>query len=329
MGFVKIKQIGLALLCCVAVIGSYQASANAAEKIRLAYSSLDASSLPWFYAQEKGYFTKHGLDSGELIYLDSGSKGVQALISGSIDMVTADGNALVNAGLAGSDIKAIGVTLGVLPSSAVVAKDIASAQDLKGKRFAISSFGSETQLALQILLKANGLAENDVTAVQVGNQANRFAALQAGQVSGSFFQPPILVKAVAEGYKVLAEMPELAPDYLSVGIGAMEETVETRRPVVKAFLEALAEATAALKKDEAGSVEVIQKYLKSSKEDAEGAWRFFAPLFKSDLRPTPASIQFILDRKTDPKAKTMTPADFVDLSVLDELDKEGFFKNLN
>src|SRR5579862_8815698 len=132
-----------------------------------------------------------------------------------------------------------------------------TAQDLRGKKFAISSFGSETQMGEKLFLKANGLSESDVTTMQLGNQGNRFAALEAGQVSGSFFQPPVLAKALAAGYHPLVNMPDLAPDYLSVGVGAQEKTVQNRRPVVKAFLEALAESTAALKKDQAGSVEVI------------------------------------------------------------------------
>ncbi len=329
MDSVGIRRIGLAIFCCAVLAPIFLADALAGEKVTLGYSSLDASSLPWFYAQEKGIFTKHGLDSDALVYFDSGAKGIQALVSGSIDFVTADGNALVNARMAGTDVRAVGVNLGVLPSSLVVAKDIMTAQDLKGKKFAISSFGSETQVAEQLFLKLNGLSDSDVTTLQVGNQGNRFAALDAGQVSGSFFQPPVLAKALAAGYRVLANMPDLAPDYLSVGVGAQEKTVQNRRPVVKAFLEALAESTAALKKDQAGSVEVIQKYLKVGEEDAKGAWTFFAPLFKGDLRPTPASVQFILDRSSDPKAKTMTPADFVDLSVLDELNDAGFFKHLN
>src|SRR5579872_2557947 len=158
----NIMRLGVAPFCA-ALAGTSTGRADAAEKVALAYSSLDASSLPWFYAQEKGYFTKHGLDSAALIYFDSGAKGVQALVGGSADIITADGNALVNAIMAGADVRAVGVNLGVLPSTVVVAKDIKTAQDLRGKKFAISSFGSETQMGEKLFLKANGLSESDVT----------------------------------------------------------------------------------------------------------------------------------------------------------------------
>ena len=311
VGFCVAAVLAAGMLCAAA-------PAFADEKVVVGWSSADSTFGPLFYAQEKGYFKKHGLDV-DFVFLDSGAKGMQGLVGGAVDILGADGFSAVNAGLSGIDVRVIASLVGVLSGRVVAAKDIQTAQDLKGKKWAISSFGSEAQLAEKLFLKANGIPESSVTEVQVGNQGNRFAALEAGQVSASTFLPPIVAKVEAAGYHVLAQLPELAPEYMSACHATLASTIAKRRPMVKAYLEAMAEATAALKKDRAGGIEIFQKYLKASEADAGVAWDYYAPLSPANLRPTPKSVQFLLDQSTDPKAKTATPANFLDLSLLDEL----------
>src|SRR5262249_30192368 len=66
----------------------------AAEKLQLGYVSADAVYGPWFYAQEKGYFQKNGLET-TLAFTDSGMKGMQALLGESIDICACDGVGVV------------------------------------------------------------------------------------------------------------------------------------------------------------------------------------------------------------------------------------------
>ena len=301
--------------------------ASATEHVTLGYGSADAIYGPWFYAQDKGFFARHGLDS-TLVFFDSGTKGVQALVGKAVDIMCADGNALMNAKLAGLNVVFVGTTMGHLTGNVYSAKDITAPAQLKGKKWGISSFGSEADFAARLALKSFGLTESDVTLVQVGNQGNRFGALEAGQIQVTTFLPPVSAKAEAAGYRKLAQLPDLAPDFFSVGPAVTSETLSQRRPMVKAFLEALAEATAAYKKDRGGGIAVISKYLKSNEKDAAAAWDYYAPLAPIDLRPSPKSFQIYLERSTDPRAKNATINDFFDLSIVNELEKEGFLKKL-
>ena len=84
-------------------------SGLAAEKLSLGYVSADAVYGPWFYAQEKGYFKKHGLDT-TLAFTDSGMKGMQALLGGSIEICACDGPSTTTAYLAGGDVCASSVS---------------------------------------------------------------------------------------------------------------------------------------------------------------------------------------------------------------------------
>ena len=53
---------------------------------------------------------------------------------------------------------------------------------------------------------------------------------------------------------------------------------------------------------------------------------------REDIDPLPIpsdeAIQGELDRETDPKAKTFKPADFMDMSLLREIEKSGFLTEL-
>src|SRR5260370_38375144 len=60
--------------------------------------------------------------------------------------------------------------------------------DLKGKAFGISTFGSETDVAISILLKELGLTRSDVTVSQIGGSSQRFGAPIAGRIDVA---PPI------------------------------------------------------------------------------------------------------------------------------------------
>ena len=60
-------------------------AAETLQKLRVAYAAITAAfSIPWI-AKEAGIFQRHGLDV-ELVYIASGSRAVQTLVGGSIDV---------------------------------------------------------------------------------------------------------------------------------------------------------------------------------------------------------------------------------------------------
>ncbi|MGE3993755.1 ABC transporter substrate-binding protein [Pseudorhodoplanes sp.] len=322
--------MNLRKLACIVGFGvaiCAPSASAAAEKLALGYVSADAVYGPWFYAQEKGIFAKHGLET-TLAFLDSGTKGMQALLGESIEICACDGPTTTSAFLAGADVRFIGATLTNLSGNVYAAKDIKSPADLKGKKWAISSFGSESHSAALASIKFFGLSPSDVTLVQLGNQGNRFAGLESGQVQVTTLLPPVHSRAEQAGYPKLGELPKIAPDFLSVAPVTSTKMIKNRRAVVKAFLTALAEATEAYKKDRDGAEAVLQKQLKIADiKNAKLAWEYYSPLNSSDLRPTERSIQYFLDQSKEEKAKSIKPKDLMDLSILDELTKEGKIKS--
>ena len=57
----------------------------AADKLRISYSAVNATQAFLWVAQEKGFFAKHGLE-GELLYINSGTMNIAALVGGSVQV---------------------------------------------------------------------------------------------------------------------------------------------------------------------------------------------------------------------------------------------------
>ena len=76
------------------------AAAQPAERLRIALSTVSASTAGLYVAQESGVFERHGLDV-ELVNLGSGQPAQAALLTGEVAVIVASGASTVNAILAG------------------------------------------------------------------------------------------------------------------------------------------------------------------------------------------------------------------------------------
>src|SRR5262249_53243782 len=117
------------------------------DKINVCYSSIAATSITTWVPKEAGIYKKYGLDVS-IIYV-GGAQAITTLISGDTQIVQGSGAAAALSRLSGSDLTVIATTINVIPMSLVTTADIATAQDLRGKTFGVSRFGSLTDLGLK------------------------------------------------------------------------------------------------------------------------------------------------------------------------------------
>jgi NitT/TauT family transport system substrate-binding protein len=151
-------------ILCLALCGIFDsiAEAQSPQTIRLGYPSISSRQAQLWIAKDEGIFRKHGLDV-ELIFLRGGQVAIQALTGGDPPIVTV-GNVII-ANLQGHDIVLVG-SVENSDDQSVMARPgtVARMEQLKGKRFGISGFGSATHNAALILFKKYNLEPNrDVT----------------------------------------------------------------------------------------------------------------------------------------------------------------------
>ena len=308
----------------------YVSCSHAADKIIADYGGLSGFQGTLWMAKDLKLFDKHGLDV-DILMITGGARSVATLLSGSTQFATGSGTAPLLAAARGSDIKIIAASYNKFPYAFVVKPEIRSPKDLRGKKIGILNFGGSNDLALQLALREWGLKQQEVQVLLGGDAPTRLGSLMAGRIDASILSPPHLTKAIQAGYRVLADMGEMSANFTQSSLYARDSYLRENRDRAKRFLRAYGEAVHVIKTDREKTVQVFAKRMRL--EDAEilkSTYDYFAPRFSFPPRVNLAGIRDTLRfyAEQNPELKTRTPEEFVDHSLLDELEKEGFFKKL-
>jgi ABC-type nitrate/sulfonate/bicarbonate transport system substrate-binding protein len=135
------------------------------------------------FANLEGYFEQYGLEV-ELIDLQGDAPTLQAVTAGQIDIGIAGSSNAIGSNIPGGDtpMSLLAVQNLVLLDGIWCTGGITSAEQLKGKAIAISTFGGVSHAAGVLAVEGLGLQPSDVVFTQVGNETERVAALQGGSV---------------------------------------------------------------------------------------------------------------------------------------------------
>lgn len=192
---------------CLAMLLVFSAAARAAEppertELAIGTASLGLTYLPVIIADRKGYFKDEGL-SVEISAFSGGSKALEALLGGSLDMVSgAYSNTLTMAAKGQKlvefveQIRCPGFVLAVSKRKAAGFKGV---QDMKGWTIGVSAPGSSTHMVLNYILSKNGLAPTDVSVIGVGTAAGAVAAMRAGQIDAILNSDPVITILLSNG----------------------------------------------------------------------------------------------------------------------------------
>ena len=301
-----------------------------AQPIKVGYAALVAGQIAVWIAKEGGYLSTHGIDA-ELIYIPA-TTATQALIAGEIQLAQVTGVSTAGAILSGADVRIIASVQNKLAGSIYARPEIKSPEQLKGKRLGISRFGALSDTAAAIFLERNGLKRGtDVAVIQMGGLPEVITAMEKGAIQAGFANPPQTIRARHLGMKELFDLNSLGIELQQTCVTVTTKYLREHRPVVKSFVEAYAEALHRFMTDRDFSIQVMKKYLRlNDKELLDDAYAFYSERLEKIPYPTIKGIKFILDEMADrhPQARKTSPESFVDLSVLQELEHSGFFKQL-
>jgi NitT/TauT family transport system substrate-binding protein len=295
-------------------------------KLNAAYSAESSWSLATWVAFDAGYFKKYGLDVN-LVLIRSAATITSALIAGETPMIQLGGNGTIQAALQGADTVNVLTLVSIIPQSLVVTPDIKTADDLKGKRFGVSRFGALSDLVIRRYLRKFGLDPGkDVTIVQVGGIPELLAAMKAGAISGGSLSPPVLTAAKKAGFKEFGDFESLDYKYPAVAVATTKSFIQRQRAAALNFVRAEIEGIHAIRTQKNFAVNVLKKYMRiSDPEILEEGYRYALRFIQPKPLPTLDEIRAVLDELKRTEAK---PENFVDLSLMQELEKEKFFDKL-
>ncbi len=319
----KRQIVLLALILSFCLVSSSSAQLT---KLSAAYSAESSWSLATWVAYDGGLFKKYGLDV-DLVLIRSAATITAALLAGEAPMIQLGGNGTIQAALQGADSVNVLTLVPLIPQSLVVTPDIKTAEDLKGKRFGVSRFGALSDLVIRRYFRKFGLdPAKDVTIVQIGGIPEQLAAMKAGAISGGSMSPPVLTAAKKAGFKELADFESLNYKYPATVIATTRSFIQRQRPTALNFLRGEIEGIHAIKTQKSFAVNVLKKYMRiSDPEILEEGYQYSLRFIQPRPFPTLEETKAVLDELKRPEAK---PENFVDLSLMQELDKEKFFDKL-
>ena len=166
---------------------------------------LGGSSSYFWTAYRAGAFEKHGLKLNP-VFIPGGVTALQSLMARELFIQLTAGPAAVRAwARGGKEITFIGAVGNRLDYVLVTVPSVRNAEELKGKRVGVSQLGASPDFIARLGLRQLGLnPERDVTIVPIGSPGERWAALSAGHVHASLFQPPFHASRPQSGVRDLA-----------------------------------------------------------------------------------------------------------------------------
>ena len=328
------KSMTAMLIAAIAILSPRFAIAadKPLQKINVAYSSISGNIAPLWVTQDRGFFRKYGLEV-QAILIESGTTTAQALVAGDISFASVAGPPVIQSALRGADVVMIASVINTLTFQLFTERGITRPDQFKGKAVGVTRYGSATDFAMRYALDKYGLdANKEVAVLQLGNQPAQLAALEAGKVQGAMLSMPTSVRAKKLGFPMLADLQMLGLEYQHTSIATSRALLKSKPELARDFMRAYVEGIHYAKTHRRESIEIIAKYLRTDdKEILDDTYdSIIQTLVPEKPYPTLKGIQIILREfgAKDPAARSARPEQFVDTTILKELDSSGFIDKL-
>jgi ABC-type nitrate/sulfonate/bicarbonate transport system substrate-binding protein len=209
--------------------------------------------------------------------------------------------------------------------------------DLRGKIVGTSRIGSTTDFALRRTLSMLGLTPDKdvkILATGIGEADKRIMLMLQGRMDGTIGSPESIFAAETQTkvkIEILADLEEMKI-YNTVGdISTRTDVLKNRRDLLRSFFMACSEAIALGKKNKATAQRVLAKHMKiTDRKRLDIVYEASLGRMPSKPYPREEAVQLELESVafTDPLFKTKRVSEFMDNSIIAELDRQGFFTQL-
>jgi ABC-type nitrate/sulfonate/bicarbonate transport system substrate-binding protein len=326
------NQLLLNLVVTLALILSMSAaSAQQLEKIVIGHSSLRNDIAFLWVPQQLGFFKKNGLDP-TIVFISGGVRMIQAIVSESAAMGSTGAALVTSAAAGGADtVMILGIT-NLLTYDIWAKPEIKRPEDLKGKRLAISGFGSSSHVASYLMLKHFGLDEkrDAITFLVIGDEPTRVQALITGRIDATIADPSVSGPLKERNFSYLGNLQQLGVPFVNNSVATTKRFIREHPRMVEAVVKTIVEGNAYMLNpaNRMTVTGILAKHLRISQKEADKAYEDLLP--KVERKPYPnmdavkATIQVM--GLANPKIAQLKAEDLVDVSILERLVQSGFVK---
>src|SRR5688572_13714800 len=316
----KPKILGVHTVVVFAIaLSAIVASAQELKKATMSYSAVSMTWFPVKVAMEKGFFRNEGIEP-ELIQMN-GNVATVALANGHIDF-SLNISPVLNGAMQGLGTKLV-AALNSRPLFALVVRpEISSPAELKGKVFAVASFGNTQAILTEKHLQHLGLKKSDYQLLALGATPARIAALDKNIAQGSLMPLPTNVQLENKGYRLLGNTAEIVVNPIA-GLGVHEERIKKDPDLIKRALRATLRSLQLLQTNPKDTVKILMDWTRASEKDAFRSLELAKPGFSKNgmLTDDDLSIEWgFIQQQTK---KTNVPVAIAhDMSLLREAQRE-------
>jgi NitT/TauT family transport system substrate-binding protein len=285
-------------------------------------STVNVAFLPIYLTQDKGFFKDEGLDV-LVVMFNAGATNLQAMIGGDVQIMAGGVPETVLARAAGADIKNFWAISNVMPFQIYGSAKLKSLEQSKGKKFAISRFGSLSEFLTRSALKHSGVDPRDVTMLQIGATPARFTTLASGIVDATILWFPVTERAKAAGMNKLFDLKDLYPNWTNVGFIARENWLAKEKEQTTKFLRAYQRGVRYTRENRHDGIRTLEKYVGLNAAEAAAGYDEYRESFPLDGRILDAGIVATIEQEIETgRLKGKIPvSEMIDNSFINSLGK--------
>jgi NitT/TauT family transport system substrate-binding protein len=321
----------LVVLTLVLVSAAAATSAARAEKMVFAWSAVSALNSPFWVMHDAGFLKQEGLDV-ELVYVASSPTVARATLAGDIVLSGANSQVIVDAGINGGDLVAMGAITNVVAFYVLAVPEIKHVQELKGKTVGVTRFGASTDFGMRMLLTKYGLEPvKDVPFVQIGGMPELAAAISKRTIYAAPMSYPMAFVAQQAGIKMIANLAKEDIPFMHIGLTTSRKWMRERRTQAKAVLRAHGRAMHFIHTRKEETRAIFAKYTKISEPGMlDGSIQYGHDFMEKIPLVKAEAFQVTINQiaRNNPKAKNARPEQFFDNSLVRELIDEGFYARI-
>jgi NitT/TauT family transport system substrate-binding protein len=267
-------------------------------RIVVGVSTVNVAFLPIYLTQDKGFFKDEGLDV-LVVMFNAGATNLQAVIGGDVQIMAGGVPETVLARASGIDIKNFWAISNLMPFQIYGSRSLKSLKDSKGKRFAISRFGSLSEFLTRSALRQSGVDPKDVTMLQIGATPARFTTLAGGMVDATILWFPVTERAKAAGMNKLFDLKDLYPNWTNVGFVARETWLAKEKDQTTRFLRAYQRGVRHTRENRDDGIRTLRKYVGLDAAEAAAGYDEYRDSFPLDGRILDAGITATIEQEIE------------------------------
>ena len=293
-------------------------------------AGVGGAQIPLWTGKDLGTFRKYQL-AVESVLIPGGARGMQALLGGSVHSANMAAMVPIRTSLAGGDVVIVGGFLNKNLLKFVAQKTITKPGDLRGKKVGIANFGGSNEFGVLLALREWGIPREAVNIIPAGGSATRLIAMDARGLDATVISYDHALIAAQKGMTILGDLAEIVPEFPDRLIVARRSFLDKERDTIKRFLQALSESIYQVSTQREKILPIISRHLKVDRKVAEETYDLYHNVFSLPPRVGRKGVRDVADvvlQQMGRLKEEVNLSRLIDESLIDELEREGFFNKL-